>query len=212
MTWTVLWSLAATTAIFTAAHSWPILGPVGIGTGDRALTGLFAITTILGGWGIQLLSKFREGTGPESTPQRIVAVCLGAAIGACAWWIGETLWVEPEAKALFPGLFDHVLQAPLLTSSRNPTLAGYLAFFATLFGLRRWWWQADSCRPDRFRIRSFLWSGVVAFFIPALFPFPQGLGVCWALAISAVVQLSSPWIAPKARDALAQAPAEGVIV
>jgi hypothetical protein len=83
-----------------------------------------------------------------------------------------------------------------------PTLAGYMTFFAALFALRRWWWQSDSFRHNRLRLRSWIWSGAVAFFVPALFTFPQAWGVCWALAISAVVQLSSPWVPPKERPAL----------
>jgi hypothetical protein len=197
MTFAVLWSLAITVLLAATAPEW-FAGP------DTNVTfpiraGFFALTTILAAWAILVPSKFFEGRGRETSRQRLIATAMGGAVGACAWWLSQELFVALPFTSEFPGLFDHVLQFPLLTANRTPALAGYVVFFAALFGLRRWWSQADGFRPNRLRIRSLVWSGVVAFFVPALFVFPQSSGVIWSLAISAVVQLSSPWIPLKER-------------
>jgi eukaryotic-like serine/threonine-protein kinase len=203
MTLAVFWSLAATLLLGTIANSWPALGLNNANSlTEPAHAMLFGVTTILGSWGILLPARLWEGDGPETSSRRFVMTAIGGAIGASAWWLGQVLFVELPFICPFPGLFDHVFQFPLLTATRAPTLAGYVTFFATLFGLRRWCWQADGFRHNRLRLRSWIWSGAVAFFVPALFTFPEAWGVCWALAISAVVQLSSPWVPPKERPGL----------
>jgi len=68
-----------------------------------------------------------------------------------------------------------------------------MMFFGLLFLVRRWWWQADSFRKSRFRISSSLVTLFLGVVLSAVMPFPEQLGAIWALAISAVVQLSSGW-------------------
>jgi hypothetical protein len=87
----------------------------------------------------------------------------------------------------------------------QPSLAGFVLYFAALFGIRRWWWQADAFRSKRFRVGSVIFSGLVAFLVPAAFAFHQDWGLLWGVAISTVVQLSAPWVAPKERPALFEA-------
>lgn len=201
MTMATFWGLATTGLVGIGASFFPVLGPIPVGLADPARAALFALGTILGSWAVLFPAKMREGTGSETTGGRLISTSLGAAVGACVWWLSDALWVEPGHENVFPGLFQKVFNYPLLGSSGQPTLAAFVAFFASFYALRRLWWQADSFRPSRFRLRSFLWTGVVAFFIPALFVFPQGWGVCWALAISATTQLSSRWIPVKQRVA-----------
>jgi hypothetical protein len=201
MTLATFWGLALTGLVGLAASFWPVLGPTSVGLNDPGRATLFALGTILAAWAIQIPAKSREGSGQETSARRLIATSLGAAVGASLWWLSDVLWVEPIFESAFPGLFDRVFQFPLLSVNRTPTLVGFVVFFASLFALQAWWWQADSYRPRRFRLRTFLWSGAVAFFVPALFAFPQGWAVCWAMAISATVQLSSRWIAPAERPA-----------
>lgn len=66
-------------------------------------------------------------------------------------------------------------------------------FFGLLFMVRRWWWQADSFRKARFRISSALVTLFLGVVLSAILPFSEQLGAIWALAISAVVQLSAGW-------------------
>jgi hypothetical protein len=76
---------------------------------------------------------------------------------------------------------------------------GYMLFFGLLFGLRRWWWQADSYRPKRFRLMAVLLTMALAWALSAVFEFPHGWGIVWAGVLSSVVQLSSAWTPPAAR-------------
>jgi len=199
LTMATFWGLATTGLVGIGASFFPVLGPVEVGLTDPARAALFALGTILGSWAVLFPAKMREGTGAETSGGRLIATSLGAAVGACIWWLSDSLWVEPGFESVFPGLFQKVFNFPLLGTSGQPTLAGFVAFFASFYALRRLWWQADSYRASRFRLRSFAWTGIVAFFVPALFVFPQGWGVCWALAISATTQLSSRWVPLKQR-------------
>ncbi|MCP4174465.1 MAG: hypothetical protein GY758_27255 [Fuerstiella sp.] len=84
-----------------------------------------------------------------------------------------------------------------------------MMFFAALFFARRWWWQVDSFRKARFRVSSALFTLVLGIVITGMlqdFSFPDALGATWALAISAVVQLSAGWTPAEDRR-LAPAPA-----
>lgn len=203
MTLAVFWSLAMTALLATTTTAWFHSSDTNVVLPTRA--GFFALTTILAAWAILIPSKFSEGSGPETSRRRLIATAMGGAVGACAWWLSQALFIELPYQSVFSGLFDHVFSFRLLTANQTPALAGYVTFFAALFGLIHWWWQADGFRPNRLRIRSLVWSGIVAFFVPALFVFPQIFAVEWGLAISAVVQLSSPWIPVKERADLVQA-------
>ncbi|MFN0055479.1 MAG: serine/threonine-protein kinase [Planctomycetales bacterium] len=217
MTLAVFWSLTVSVLLALAARKWewPNLALPGSSSSLAHQTGLFALTTILGSWAVLLIGKWWEGTGKETSGRRLVATALGAAVGACGFWFGNTLFVEPTFDSVFPGMVEAVGQFPLLEPhpevsingfpAQTPTLAGFVTFFAALFALRRWWWQADAFRVSKVRLRSLLFTGFVAYFIPALLRFPQGWGVAWAMAISTVVQLSAPWIAPGDRPALVAA-------
>lgn len=202
-----VWGIVATAVVGVLGTQYSILN---LGTQSQnlpGLLGLFGLTTILGAWAILVSSKFLEGTGADNRRRRLIQTALGAAVGACAFWLNEKLLVEIPYQNSFSGLIQHVGSYPLLKTSPviRPTLAAYVLYFAALFGIRRWWWQADSFRPRRLRIGSLVLSGLTGFFVPAAFAFYQNWGVAWAVAISAVVQLSAPWVAARQRPALVQA-------
>jgi hypothetical protein len=168
---------------------------------DASSIGLFGLTTLLAAWAVLVPSKLWEGRRVDSLPRRMSLLALGAAVGLGAAWLDSTLMVElsPEAHALGGGtLIDHI-GSHRLSDGYEPTMAGYLVFFAGLLASRRWWWHADSFRPKRYRIGSALLTLLAAFVLTAVFPFPQTWGMIWAIAISSVVQLSALWIPPEQR-------------
>jgi hypothetical protein len=207
MTMAVVWSALATAGVGGLAGNfklfedeWQLLSsPEGLG--------LFGLSTIIGAWAVLVAAKLLEGTGVDNRQRRLIQTGLGAAVGACVCWLHDMLLVDLAYHNKFPGLLRHIGGLDLLTSSPlvQPSLAGYVMFFAALFGIRRWWWQADAFRSKRFRISSLVVSGLVAFFIPAAFVFQQNWGVMWGVAISAVVQLSAPWVTVKDRPAIVAA-------
>jgi hypothetical protein len=81
----------------------------------------------------------------------------------------------------------------LWTDDGGPTLAGFIVFPAVLLFVRRWWWQADSFRGQRFRIFTSLTSMLVSVLISRVIGFPTTFAATFALAVSVVVQLSSGW-------------------
>jgi hypothetical protein len=213
MTMTVLWSALATAAASVAADRIPLLqhndpSQVGALLHTPAGLGLFGITTVLGSWAVLVASKMREGSGIAGRQRRLIQTALGAAVGACAWWLHHTLLIDIGYHNSFPGLVQHIGQFNLFNDSpaRQPALAAYVLFFAALFGIRRWWWLADAFRPKRFRVGSVIVTTLAAFFIPAAFAFHQDWGVLWGTAIAMVVQLSAPWVPIKERAAVVQAP------
>jgi hypothetical protein len=211
MTMAVVWSAAATAAASALVRHLPVHAMVVQVLTSPAGLGLFGLTTVLGSWAILAASKFWEGSGIDVRQRRLVQTALGAAVGACAFWLHQTLLLDLGYQNAFSGIIQHVGSLDLLTHSPSiePALPAYVLYFAALFGIRRWWWLADAFRPKRFRIGSVVLTGLVAFLIPAAFVFHQDWGILWGTAIAVVVQLSAPWVPMKERAALVQAPANG---
>lgn len=173
---------------------------------DAGRVGLFGLTCLLGSWGVLFCSKCVEGTSVASGNRRLITLLIGCAVGAAAFALNDFLLVEiirddfqlnPELEGLIRTLGPYEMR-----SGSQPTLVGYMVFFAGLFGLRRWWWHADSFRRYRFRLGSvmltlmagWLWAGIVGF--------PGVWGLSYAAAISCIVHLSSPCVPEEARPAL----------
>lgn len=210
------------TASMTKAALWTLVISLGVATltpvlagssGDRVQSlwndpsqfGLFAFTTLIASWTLLLPTKLMfEGNNSPSSAKRLILTALGAGVGACAFWAHDLLLVDSVSagdNALRPAMFQQIGYQSLATDLLTPTLAGYVVFFALLFGLRRWWWRIDSFRVKHFSIGSALVTALLGFFIPAFFAFPQNWGMAWAGAISLVVQLSSGWIPAQERSA-----------
>jgi hypothetical protein len=207
LTMAVVWGALATAAVGGLAGNIPALHFERELLSSPGGLGLFGFTTIIGSWAVLMAAKLLEGTSAGSRQRRLIQTALGAAVGAGAWWLHDMLLVDLAYRNTFPGIVDHWGKFELLTKSPiwQPSLAGYVLFFAVLFGIRRWWWLADAFRAKRFRLGSVVFSGLVAFFIPAAFVFQQNWGLLWGVAISVVVQLSAPWVAVRNRPAVVAA-------
>ena len=143
------------------------------------------------GWGslLQLLVALPVALGCEALVRRLRRQAADAA---------SALFNQPllgEGSAL--------VSATLLALALPPYAPWWLTAcacaFGLLFGLRRWWWQADSYRPKRFRLMAVLLTMGLAWGLSAVFEFPHGWGIVWAGVLSSVVQLSSAWTPPASR-------------
>jgi eukaryotic-like serine/threonine-protein kinase len=207
MTAATFWSIVASVLVAGALSmtDQPRRGDELLGT--PATFGLFVLSTILMSWAVLLPARLGEGVG-DAGRQRIVYTAVGAAVGACVYQLSQWLYVDltpnVHTRNVFPGLIHQVGTFPLVNSSHQPTLAAFVVFFATLFTLRRWWWHADSFRAKRFRLGSVALTALVAYLIPAAFPFDQYWAVTLATAASISVQLSSPWVPVDQRLALVE--------
>jgi hypothetical protein len=202
MTFAVVWTLVATAIVGFLSS---LFGEAQSAAFDWSRAGLFAFTAILAVWAILTSSKLWEGTAVAPTTRRMLLTLVGAGVGACAFWLDDALLADLAYENAFPeSLIQRVGSHPLLNAAVQPTLAGYMVFFAALFGVRRWWWQADSFRSARFRVSTLLFTALLAFLLPAAFAFPQSWATCWAVVISAVAQLSAPFVSMKERAALVE--------
>jgi hypothetical protein len=194
---------SAVTSYLTPLFGGPSLGDQGHWIGDPGKAGLFALTTLLSAWGILLVSKLTEGKEVDLNWRRLLFLGLGVLVGTCAYGLDLALMVDLDDSTLGThSLFRNVGRQPLLTEGWQPSWLGYALFFGALFGLRRWWWHADTFRPKAFRVSSLLLTIALGFLLPMVCAFPQTWAVSWAAAISCVVQLSAVWIPQRLRPAI----------
>ena len=203
MTEAMAWAAPLTLLFTYLTHLLTPLFATGGGEIDYSRAGLFGLTALVASWGVLLLAKLTEGRRIDSGYRRLMFLALGALVGTAAYGLDQTLFVELNTGGRPHSLFTHVGSVSLTDWDWQPTALGYIVFFAGLFGLRRWWWHADTFRARRFGIGTLLLTVLLALTLPALWAFPQeGWGVTWAAAISCIVQLSAPWMAPAERARL----------
>ncbi|MEZ6132863.1 MAG: serine/threonine-protein kinase [Planctomycetaceae bacterium] len=158
----------------------------------------FGTVTMLASCSLIVPSKLWEGRSGDSFTRRLCLGGLGLGVGFVAAVLPKYLLIQSEAlfRGASTGREVLVGRVILADGSGIPTVACFMVFFAALFAIRRWWWQVDSFRRSRFRVSSALFTllmGVIVASLLQQYSFPDSLGATWALAISAVVQLSSGW-------------------
>jgi hypothetical protein len=161
----------------------------------------------LGSWAILIPTKFAEGKMEDHVPMRITMLMLGALVGMAGWFLGDALllqtpnWGDP--MSVDRGLLsDEMFKWARPIPGANPSLAVYVAYFAFLFLLLRWWRNAEYTRNTRLS----MWSVVVCIFWAWLLQFfwwfPQPMGMMAAGVIAFSTQLASPWLPPSRRRTL----------
>lgn len=196
-------SLAAVVLVTAAVHLATDLLP------NIVDTAFFGTVTLMAAWSLIVPAKMWEGTAGDTLVRKLMQGGIGIGVGALAWTIQQFLMVNDtrllhaDGTGVISG--GQVGRISMIDAGGFPTMAGYMAFFGMLFLIRRWWWQADSFRKSRFRISSALVTLLLGVVLTGVLPFPETLGATWALAISAVIQLSSGWT-PQEDRLLAPAP------
>lgn len=166
-----------------------------------ALVGHFAAGTLLGSWGLLTLNKLREGLARERYIERLFLAGIGVLVGLAMFQLHGWLLIQLPNDGWSPRTNLLAMTWLGTTSSPQQTLAtSYAAFFATLFGLRRWWWHMDSFRPHRFRIMSVILTAIVGNLAARWWGIPVVWGTIWAASLSSVVQLAAVWTPPHQRD------------
>lgn len=163
----------------------------------------FGTITMLAAGGLMLAAKSWEGKPGDSFTRRLAQGTIGLGVGYLAAVLHNYLMIDQDALFHVAAASSrplHVGRITVTDGSGYPTMACFMIFFASLFMIRRWWWQADSFRKSRFRVSSALVSLFCGIVLTAVLPdFPDTLGATWALAISAVIQLSAGWTPPESR-------------
>ena len=181
------------------------LGTILEGPGRIAL---FAGTTVVASWLILATSKASEGSRVSGGHRRLIHFFAGAIVGLCAFGLHQFLFLQftPVDHSFQTSGLTRGMGSVILAESSQPTLAGYVVFFAALFSLRHWWCHADSLRRRRLSIWSVLLTTGLGMVLSLIISFPLPWAVMWAAVISCVVQLSAAWTSPEERRRLAESP------
>ncbi|NLY00524.1 MAG: serine/threonine protein kinase [Rhodopirellula sp.] len=156
------------------------------------------VVSIAGTWAVMIPAKFWEGLEGDAMVRRFVLMVIGLGLGALAYLTAEYLDVRLPYDPKFAQPHSYQLP-PSFYRAGQPLVMAYLACFGTLFVLIRWWRQADPLRTTRMSLGAMVVSVVVAWLVAAMWVFPQPWLMMAAGAISASVQLASPWVHPKLR-------------
>jgi hypothetical protein len=199
--------LMATVVALLAALLAPILITSGSSSDRLAIYLWLAAVGTLGSWAILVPAKFVEGRLEDQVPMRILLMVLGGLVGLAAWFLASTLFVHVpgwnEPVQMDVGLLSQeMLEWPQSPGTDNPSLSHYVAYFAFLFVLLRWWRQAESTRYARLSMWSVLVCLFWAWLLHIFWWFPQPTGILAAGVIAMSIQLASPWMPPSQRRAL----------
>ena len=160
----------------------------------RGLLAHFAAGTLLGTWSLLILGKFREGMPRERYIDRLLLGGVGLLVGVALFQLDSWLLVELPSDVWSQK--QNLLAMTKISGEGNPQrvlMESYVAFFVTLFALRRWWWHTDSFRPHRFRVLSVVLTTIVGAVAARVIGFPVLWGTVWAASLSCVAQLSAVW-------------------
>jgi serine/threonine protein kinase len=167
-----------------------------------------AIIGTVGSWAILVPAKIAEGRLEDQVPMRLTLLILGALVGAAAWYLADVLmlttpvWGEP--MNVNKGLVSNSLLKWPQSPDRNIYPVYYIAFFAFLFVVPRWWRQTEFTRDARFSLWVVITCATWAWLLHIFWWFPQPAGMLAAGVIAFATQLASPWMPPSRRRALSE--------
>ncbi len=162
--------------------------------GSTALIGQFAVGTLIGSWGLLIVSKLREGLPRERYIDRMLLAGVGVLVGVTLFELNGWLMIDLPADGWSQKQSLLAMTSSSMSDNPQHILAeSYVAFFATLFFFRRWWWHTDSFRPHRFRVLSVCLTAIVGALAARAWGFPVLWGTVWAASLSCVVQLAAVW-------------------
>ncbi len=162
--------------------------------GSTALVGQFAVGTLLGSWGLLIVSKLREGLPRERYIDRMLLAGVGVLVGVALFELDGWLMIDLPTDGWSQKQSLLAMTSTSLSDNPQHILAeSYVAFFATLFFFRRWWWHTDSFRAHRFRVLSVCLTAIVGAVAACAWGFPVLWGTVWAASLSSVVQLAAVW-------------------
>ncbi len=150
------------------------------------------MTSTLAAWAVLFTSKWWEGREGETMSRRFALLLAGLAVGCGSWALASFLSIRPDYLAEpIEGLGLESIPNALYDGYNSPKFLAYLAYFGFLFGILRWWRQADPLRSNRLGIWRTALCLLGAVVVQAFFPFPGGFLIPVTTAVA--VQLSAPF-------------------
>jgi len=180
----------------------PVLLGVATNSASMAVYLWLAIVGTLGSWAILIPTKFTEGTLEDQGPIRILMLALGGVVGAAAWLLANTLFVQvPGSSEPLDAQWGLVSREWLhwAPQNGNPSLPMFVTYFAFLFMILRWWRQAEFTRSKRLNLWAVAGCVFAAWLMQFVWQFPQPAGMLVAGVTAFATQLASPWLPPSRR-------------
>ena len=161
-------------------------------------------TSVVACWALLTFSKFWEDQDGHDTSgsllRRLSMLAVGLAVGCVAFFASGAFSISPRDAAVFSFSASPNSIPGQFVFAGVPLLPAYLIFFAGLFGILRWWIQADPTRTTRLSILSvslcLIWAAVFSHVLAV----PMTPNCILAVVISVSVQLAAPWIHPEQRE------------
>jgi hypothetical protein len=160
------------------------------------------LVSLAGAWIVLAVSKFWEGSRGERLLRHFILMTIGFGLGLAAFGAAEFFGVHLPADHTLTSGVNHAAPhwvPPAFYHDGRPTAMAYMAVFATLLGLLRWWLDADPMRNTRLSIWSLVVTVVIACCIAGAWHFPEPWLMMVAACMSVSVQLASPWVPLYAR-------------
>jgi len=157
------------------------------------------LVSLAGAWSVLAAAKFWEGSRGERMLRHFILMTVGLGLGLVAFGVAEVLLVRlPIDHDLTNRAATHWVP-PAFYQDGRPMAMAYMAAFATLLAVLRWWLDADPLRGTRLSLWSLLVTVVFAHIIATAWQFPEPWLMMVAGCMSVSVQLSSPWVPTCAR-------------
>jgi serine/threonine protein kinase len=172
-------------------------------------TWLWLMTT-LGAWLVLGAGKWCERSAGEMVKRRLGMLVLGLVMGAVAFAASQYLMVELGHRSMPRNTPIARIFRDLYSSTGEPGLAAFMAYFGAVFLTIGWWKQCDPLRSSRLRIAPILLAVLAAWLWQLVIPFPQPWGFMLVAGIAIATQLSAPWLSPAQRTAAIARRAQGV--
>ena len=154
------------------------------------------LTSTLGAWAVLVPAKLWEGRPGEQALRRFALLVIGLGLGAVAFGIDRLLLVNLPFEVTPQWRNEHVPASFYSVLDGSPLLPAFLIYFGFLFGVLRWWRQADPARSARLSLWTTACTVLAAWVLNLFWPFPQPWGIMVAATMSIAVQLASPWKGP----------------
>jgi len=155
------------------------------------------LVSLAGAWFVLTIAKFWEGTRGERMLRHFILMTVGFGLGLVAYGVADVFLVQLPVD---PALTNHMHRAgPNWVPSAfyhdgRPMAMAYVAAFATLLAVLRWWLDADPMRGTRLSLWSLLVTVGIACGVANVWQFPEPWLMMVAACMSVAVQLSSPWV------------------
>ncbi|MDA1055435.1 MAG: serine/threonine-protein kinase [Planctomycetota bacterium] len=159
----------------------------------------FSLTSIVGAWTVLAISKFWESDEGEPLRRRFVLLMAGLVTGVAAFTASQFLGVQVTDELVVQTLPAVAIPASWTSSNGSLTLPAFLIYFGGMFGIAKWWLQADPLRTSRVSLWATAGCIFWAWLIHVFWAFPQPWGFMFAATMSIAVQLAAPWVSPTER-------------